>query len=289
MCNDSRRRGGVKIEDAVIGYHCFNCGYSTKWEPGKGLSDKYAKFSLALGAPQSEINKVRLTLMQSRDMMSNYKGVTPTVSLSEFPEVLLPEKTFLVEHLDDSHPVKKYWKSRGLQGVESALWFDKPLWKDRMVLPFFYKEKLVGWTGRQVGDSSSSVKYLVEKPAGFVYNMDKFIDTPRNLAIVCEGVIDAALIGGLGLLTNSASPEQVSRINSLPQRIILCPDRDKAGKSLIDQALDSGWMVSFPPWDGDIKDVADAVSRYGRALTVSSIIAHATDNSTKIKVLKKIR
>jgi hypothetical protein len=51
-------------------------------------------------------------------------------------------------------------------------------------------------------------------------------------------------------------------------------------------ALD--WEVSFPPWADDVKDAADAVNKYGRLLTVASIIKHATDNKIKTKVMTKL-
>ena len=70
--------------------------------------------------------------------------------------------------------------------------------------------------------------------------------------------------------------------------MILCPDRDKPGKELIDEALALGWEVSFPPWYKDVKDAADAVQRYGRLATVASIIKHATSNKIKAQVKAKM-
>jgi hypothetical protein len=68
----------------------------------------------------------------------------------------------------------------------------------------------------------------------------------------------------------------------------LCPDRDQAGKQLVDQAIGLGWEVSFPPWHAECKDAADAVARYGRLATLNSIIQHSTDNSIKIRVKNKL-
>ena len=68
----------------------------------------------------------------------------------------------------------------------------------------------------------------------------------------------------------------------------MCPDRDAAGKELIRQAAELGWEVSFPPWHTDIKDVGDAVLKYGRLLTLSSIIKYAVANKIKIEVQSKM-
>ena len=120
--------------------------------------------------------------------------------------------------------------------------------------------------------------------SGYVFNIDRFADSKREIVIVTEGVFDAIMIDGIAVLGNHVTPEQAHLIDKLGKRIILCPDRDKAGKELIEEALALGWEVSFPPWDDDIKDAADAVNKYGRLLTVSSIIKHATANTVKIKV-----
>ena len=56
----------------------------------------------------------------------------------------------------------------------------------------------------------------------------------------------------------------------------------------IDQAVENGWSVSFPPWQDHIKDCADAVKHYGQLFTVKSIIDSRVNNKTKIEVLRKI-
>ena len=77
-------------------------------------------------------------------------------------------------------------------------------------------------------------------------------------------------------------------IDKLGLRVIVCPDRDKAGIELIDQALALGWEVSFPQWHVDCKDAADAVSKYGRLATVYSIMHSATGNKIKAQVKAKL-
>ena len=70
--------------------------------------------------------------------------------------------------------------------------------------------------------------------------------------------------------------------------MIVCPDRDKAGTNLIDVALENNWMVSFPEWEDNIKDTADAVKEYGQVYTLKSIIQSAENNTAKIEVLKRL-
>ena len=83
-------------------------------------------------------------------------------------------------------------------------------------------------------------------------------DGTPEVVIVTEGVFDAILIDGVSIQGNSIGAEQAHLISKLGQRVILCPDRDDAGKDLIEQALALDWEISFPPWHAEIKDAADA-------------------------------
>ena len=78
--------------------------------------------------------------------------------------------------------------------------------------------------------------------------------------------------------------EQGNIIDSLNKRVILLPDRDKAGVKLTEAAIERGWHVSFPEWE-DCKDAGDAQIKYGRLFTVKSILDSAITNPTKIRVL----
>ena len=73
-------------------------------------------------------------------------------------------------------------------------------------------------------------------------------------------------------------------INTLNTKVIIVPDRDDAGKHMVEQAIDLKWGVSMPVWDKDIKDVNEAVQKYGKIYTLHSIIASAEFNELKIKL-----
>ena len=66
------------------------------------------------------------------------------------------------------------------------------------------------------------------------------------------------------------------------------PDRDRAGTKLIDQVSEWGWSVSMPPWEPNIKDVNDAVIKYGKILTIQAILKYTHDSKAKIKVNEKL-
>ena len=181
--------------------------------------------------------------------------------------------------------LKEYARQRGVLGVYPLLHFSDMANKKRVIIPFMYNNELVGWTGRHINPPTKETpKFLNNIKAGYVFNVDAFAGTEREIVIVTEGIFDAILVDGVAVQGNAVSPEQAQLIDKLGKRVILCPDRDSAGKDLIEQAITLDWEISFPPWDKDVKDAADAVSKYGRLLTVASIIKHATKNKMKSQV-----
>jgi len=289
MCSDKRKRGGLITTGAKISYNCFNCGFTTGWEPNPTLGKKYKDLATILGADQQDIHKVTIELLKFAEELETESTTDYVYNLQKFNTEQIPESAMAVDELPDEHAVKEYARQRGLLGLYPLLYFDEKLYKQRLVVPFTYNNDVVGWTGRHISPPDKQTpKYLHKMQPGYVFNIDKFADSKRQIVIVTEGVFDAILIDGVAIQGNSVGPEQAHLIEKLGKRIIVCPDRDKAGIELMLQAAELGWEVSFPPWHVDCKDAADAVQRYGRLATVSSIIKHATNNKLKIEVKAKM-
>lgn len=290
MCNDKRKRAGVITKSAKISYHCFNCGYVTGWSPSAHIGQKYKDLASRLGAPSEDIHSAQIELLRHKEELEGVEDENYVYNFSKFEIVELPEHTVLVEDLPNDHEVKQYVKQRGLENLYTLLYFpNDPLYAKRVVVPFTFNGDIVGWTARHINPPDKQTpKYLHKMTSGYVFNIDRFADSEREIVIVVEGVFDAIAIDGIAVLGNHVTPEQAHLIDKLGKRIILCPDRDKAGKELIEEALALGWEVSFPPWSKEIKDAADAVNKYGRLLTVASIIKHATDNKIKAQVKAKM-
>ncbi len=289
MCSDKRKRGGLITTGARISYNCFNCGFTTGWAPNPTLGKKYKDLATTLGATNEDIHKVQVELLKYSEDLETEEFTDYVYNLQKFETVELPKDFSVVESLKEDHPIKIYAKERGLLGLYPLLYFNESLYKQRLVVPFTYNNEIVGWTARHINPPTKQTpKYLHKMQPGYVFNIDRFADSKRKIVIVTEGVFDAILIDGLAIQGNSVGAEQAHLIEKLGKRVILCPDRDSAGKELILQAAELGWEVSFPPWHVDCKDAADAVQRYGRLATVSSIIKHATDNKLKIEVKAKM-
>lgn len=289
MCTDKRKRGGLITTGAKISYNCFNCGFTTGWEPNPTLGKKYKDLADKLGATAEEIHKAQIEILKYAEILETEQETDYVYNLQKFDTVRLPESVISLDDLDIDHPVKKYAIDRGIDGLYPLMFFNEPLYKQRLVVPFTYNNELVGWTGRHINPPDKTTpKYLHNMPSGYVFNIDRFADSKREIVIVTEGVFDAIMIDGIAIQGNSVGPEQAHLIEKLGKRIIVCPDRDEAGTELMLQAAKLGWEVSFPPWHADCKDAADAVIKYGRLATVDSIIRNAVDNELKIKVRAKM-
>ena len=158
--------------------------------------------------------------------------------------------------------------------------------KNRIILPYRYKNKIVGYTARWIGEKQYKYpKYYQQQSRDFVFNLDAQTKE-RKYVIVVEGPFDAVAVDGVAIGGNKINYRQATIINQLNKEVIFVPDQDKPGMEMVRQVVDLGWSVSFPPWD-DAKDCAEAVSTYGRLFTLTSILEFIEYNTTKIQVKAK--
>jgi DNA primase len=96
-------------------------------------------------------------------------------------------------------------------------------------------------------------------------------------------------MGGVALLTNDIADQQARIINGLGSEIIVIPDQDEAGLNLIKKAMHYNWSVAFPNWDAEVKDVADAVQKYGKLFVIVDAIKTAVSGDIKLTMaLRKL-
>ena len=282
---DTKHRGGMMYNpDGAVSYHCFNCNYKTSWQPGRTLSFKMRKLLRQLGFDEAEVQRLNLELLSQADVeMLAVREPEPTW-VPDWPAFNFG---FDVDVVTD--PVKiEFLRNR--QILDLAVWLETP-YKDRgfdkrVILPYTYENKLVGYVARYVGEMPGHiVKYQRKSPTDFVYGLDK--QTPeRQFVIVSEGEFDALLTAGISIGSNELSANQAQLIEDLNIEPIVIPDADKPGRLLAEKAADYGWSVSFPEWEG-CKDVTDAVLKYGRLFTVNSILQAAEHSPTKIRLLAR--
>lgn len=282
---DTRQRGGyISHSTGGFSYHCFNCGFKTSWQPGRQISNKNKKFFNWLNVPSYMINDWSIEALKLLDNNSNSKKEYKEFLEKALPLESIPLKDAVVEY-PESIECLEYILSRGLD-LESIDWHYSPTpgYKDRIVIPFYHNKKLVGYTARKI--HKGSPKYLSESQSGYVFNVDN--QNFRNkILLVTEGPFDALAIDGVGILTNVPNDQQAAIINSFGKIVIVVPDLDYPGMSMVKYAMENNWLVTIPSWEEDVKDVSEAVERYGKLFVIKDIVDNATDNKIKLELFSK--
>jgi hypothetical protein len=201
----------------------------------------------------------------------------------------LPEDSVRIADITEfnkhSMAVLEYMAARNLNLDDTNYYWSSQLgYRERLIIPFTYEGRIVGYTARTVGESKP--KYLTDSQPGFVYNLDEQGHN-KAFCILCEGPLDAIHIEGTALTGSDIGDAQALLLNRLGKDIYVVPDRDKAGSKLVEQAIDRGWHVSLPDWEDEINDIGEAVEKYGRLYTLYSIASAAESSPLKIRLKAK--
>jgi hypothetical protein len=308
---DTRGRGGLIVNaDGGVSWHCFNCGFKTGYQPGRPLSFKYRKFLNWLGADVNEIQRLVVEALRIKDLIQpeDIKPIVeeeitftarklPNEALSfmaiaefyhladkNFPREFVNAVDYVYQRKIDMQQYEFYWSPE----VENKL-------SHRVIIPFHYKKKIVGYTARTFVDGIQP-KYHSDHPSQFVFNLDKQ-HYDNKFVIVCEGAFDAMAVDGLAVLSNNISEQQAELIEALGKKVIVVPDFDRhgnkqgkqvwPGRQLVKCAIDYGWSVSFPVWAEQVKDIADALVKYGKLFVIKTILEASESNPVKIQLISK--
>lgn len=307
---DTRGRGGLIVSsDGKVSWHCFNCQFKTGYIPGYPLSFKYRKFLKWLGSDQNEIQRLVVEALRVKELILP-QDIKPLeeeitfeprtlpdqaqnllalaefylISNKEFPKELINVVNYVADRQINMKNYDFYWTPQ----VEHKL-------SHRVIIPFNYKGKIVGYTARAIVDGIMP-KYHSDHPASFVFNLDRQ-QYDNKFVLVCEGAFDAMSVDGLAVLSNDISEQQAELIESLGRKVIIVPDFDKhvnkqgklvwPGSKLVDKAIEYNWSVSFPVWKDKCKDVNHAVQSFGKLFTIKTILDSTESNSLKIQLFKK--
>lgn len=283
---DKKGRGGIHFDNGGVVYHCFNCGFKTGWRPGLHFGLKIRKLMEWMGMDEGLIMRLQFDALRDLDEEIVYQERIKEEIHFEPRE--LPEHTVCLSEAqeDDALDAKSYLNARGFNLDDfNWMWSNTEGYNRRVIIPFTWENQIVGYTARSI-DVVGKTKYIQHIGSDYVFGMDEQ-KRDSKFALVSEGPLDAIALGGLAVLTNEVSERKAEIIDTLGKEIIVVPDRDKAGKQLVNAALKYGWSVAFPDWQEDIKDIADACLRYGRLFTLRSILYTKQSNRLKIELLRK--
>jgi DNA primase len=181
--------------------------------------------------------------------------------------------------------VLEYLISRGFDIKDYPWhWTDEEGFNNRLIIPFYYQNNIVGWTARLLRDGK--VKYISEQQPGYVFNLDQQ-NWDRKFVLVTEGPIDAICINGCAIMANDLSPQQALLLKQLNREVVIVPDRDAAGLKLVEQAIEYGFSVSMPEWPDGVKDINDAIKKFGKIYTMLEIVKHKESMPLKIQLRMK--
>lgn len=283
---DTRMRSGIKEKEDGIIVHCFNCKFYASYTKGELLPKNMREWLSYAGATDSEINALILACIKGAASKTDDKSVVPKI-VSSFPITKMPKGTIrlvdAVEKYDHAVNVLEYIDRRGML-LSDCEWMWSPEYPTRFLVPFRHRGNIVGFGGRRYDEGVA--KYYTERPEGYVYGLETQADD-RKYVIVCEGLLDAITIDGVSILGGEINRTQENLINALGKQVIYVPDRDSSGKEAMQAAIRCGWYIAFPAWDKMIKDINQAALKYGRLLTLLSIIHSAVNSNVKIHLHSK--
>lgn len=285
---DRRQRGGIKPSDQGWSYHCFNCGYTASFIIGRNVSFKARKLLGWLGVSQEEIERINLESLKHRNVngiLQDRQRTIDALANVNFPERDLPIGSYVIAEHNSEH-----WQFLQRRQAPKHYPFmmqddgDREDSRSSVIIPFTYNNSVVGYTQRFLDDRTP--KYINAMPSNYVFGTDLQQDN-WQIAIVVEGIFDALSIDGLAVMHNTVSDTQAQLIRRLGKEVIVVPDQDAAGMTLVDRAIELGWSVSMPEWPEDCKDVNDAVVRLGKLTTLLTIMQHRESSRIKIEMRKK--
>lgn len=311
---DTRGRGGIITNaSGSISYSCFNCNFKANYTPGRHLNFKFRKLLGWLGADENTIKRLVIDAIRVKDLIGPEEVVVKPEEEIVFKARTLPPgaisfsewKTYLTLGGDNAEVPPHlmgsvdYIGKRGGDLLNRYEFYcsdsDEHNMHRRVIIPFYWKNNLIGSTSR-AWDNSIKPKYHSDYEPNYVFNTDR--QDPKNkFVIVTEGPFDAMAIDGVAVLSNECSEVQADIIDSLGREVIVVPDFDKhinkqgrevwPGQRLIEQAIEYGWSVSFPMWDVHVKDISDAVKEYGRLFTLKTILDNKQTSRLKIELMRK--
>jgi hypothetical protein len=278
---DRRQRGGIKPSpDGSWSYHCFNCGYTASFVLGRNLTFKARKLLEWLNVPVEEIERINLESLKHKSiegLLGERQEIVNKLQNIEFEDRDLPADT---QPLNDR--AIEYLQRRHIATDYPFLYKTMP--RPGIVIPFTHNNQVVGHTTRFLDDRTP--KYIQDIQHGYVFGTD-LQGADWQFAIVVEGVFDALSINGLAVLHAEINDAQVKLIRSLGKQVIVVPDQDEAGMKLVDRAMELGWAVSMPEWPAGVKDVNDAVIKFGKLGTLLTIMQAKETSKIKIELRKK--
>jgi hypothetical protein len=288
VCGDRRFRCGVINDGNRTVVSCFNCGLKTGFRLGQRLGQEMRQFLTGLGMAERDIAHLGYWADQVRQVIVDDPHLQQTLGVTVTPmfaTAALPDGSrSLWDWGDDGcteadfEATVSYLLSRGEAAACATTYYWTPRHDLRrhLIIPCYLETRIVGWVARAIDPVPQ--RYHRQAPSNYLFNAN-FLQGERRYVPIVEGVFDALTIDGVAALGATLTPQQIAWINQSGKRPVVLPDRDAAGRQLIEIAISQEWPVANPLygryqwWEHDVKDAAQAVQRYGKLYVLQSILA----------------
>ena len=285
---DKRMRGGIifDTENRWL-YNCFNCHFKCGFTLGKPISGKTRQLLQWCGIDDETVNKWNIESLQQRDLIDYIQTKRKKMKI-KFNETKLPKSS---EPLNCANPKHKIYIDYLTQRKIDYRFYqfsispnDKGRNSNRIIVPYTFENKTVGYISRYLDNKFP--KYVKEQQPGYIFGYD-FQKPEWEVCILVEGIFDALSLNACALTCDTINDEQAYLLSKLNRQIIFVPDQDASGLNLCERAIDLGYKISIPDWGKGVKDVNDAVVKFGKLPTLLSILQSATHNKIKIEIERK--
>lgn len=280
ICNKTdRRTGGFKFEDDKIGYHCFrgSCDASTVYELGKPIPKKFKRLMESIGTTiPTELRMIKSSFHKALENLNEdlykkhyYKDIEPLENFVTFDNGLDRYQDFW----------KSYYESRHV-GYDDVLICNKGKYSGCSAIQMNFYDKTIGY--QIVTPKGDYIKHYGGN-TNLLYIPENKLS---NTVLVVEGTLDAKCFPNtVATMQSKISPEQAYHLRG--KNVIMIPDMDK-NNQFINQFSQYGWKISLPDWNG-LKDLNEAVSKYGTIVVAEMIMESLTTDKNKAMMLYKMR
>lgn len=290
LCGDYKERAGFKFDGVTIGYNCWNCGKTAKYEELSGEISNTMRYILTrYGVDDSEISNVVNSAFFKKPeetaviTLSQLKDVNTST-----PPIKLPANSFRLGEVNDfidyQTKLVKYLLDRKIDIDKYPFYFCmSERFMNRVIIPFYRNGSLIYWQARSI-DPNEKKRYdnSANSRDAVMFNMDKLNHYTDAPLFFTEGVFDAMNLDAVATLGSKLTAAQKVLIDKSVRRKIFVIDKDSNGKHLAESVLNMGYEIAFAP-DG-AKDINDGVRKYGIIWTVNELMKSIPKNKDDARV-----
>lgn len=283
ICNDHGLKGpraAFKFENESILYRCFNCGFIASYKStDKFISKKMKEVLNSFGIPEELYREIQfnnyINYNNNEDVYIPSKDFTPNI-------IQLPNNFYYLKDAKDDDKIAElaryYLEDRGIdpESYQFMLSDSKDVkWKHRIIFPMYKDNNLIFYIGRDmIGKAKKKYEAPSEDKSKVLFGFDNLFHKWDSPLFIVEGVFDAHVIDGVAIMGNDLSEGQIYWLNRSTKRKIYIPDKFGKGYIAAKKAIKQGWEISTPDFSSKIKDINDAVIKYGRLHTIYNILQH---------------